>query len=202
MSHFGINQVILGVALATIAGAGCSVSSRTAPETFGSQSEGLTAAEVAAVPDSGYPPLVPDSGLPPLVGAPPVVLVLPDAAAPAGLEDGSEVSTMRSIALAASSGAGVASPSRILAVAAADHQVAQFAVGGSIVNDHAPVYVIEIEGGPFTANQQSPGAAVPQGKFLILTLDAITHRMLDVGFMNSEPDLTRIGASVKDISAP
>lgn len=191
MSSRRFKQSILSVAVIVTMG-GCSVSSPTPPEVLASQSAGLTVAGATLIPANS------------LGDASPVVATSSDAQTitglvPTGLEDNNQVSTLRGIAMSASSVAGVSTPSRMLAVAAADHQAAEFAVGGSLVNDHAPVYVIEMAGGPFTATQHPRGAATPQGQFLIVTIDATSQRVVDVGYVNAEPDLTKVGASVKDI---
>jgi hypothetical protein len=105
------------------------------------------------------------------------------------------------MALQASSVAGVASPTTILAVAASDHQAAQTVISGAIINDHAPVYVIEMTGGPFTAIQHPFGVNAPQGNALTLTIDAQTFRVTDVGFHPVAPDLTQIDSNVVNLLA-
>ena len=50
-------------------------------------------------------------------------------------------------------------------------------VTGDIVNDHTPVYVIEMTGGPFTA-----------------------YRLLDIGVEPVAPDLTQFGPDVVDLT--
>ena len=109
---------------------------------------------------------------------------------------------LRAVALQASSANGVASPQRILAVASPDHQAAEKVVSGDIVNDHTPVYVIEMTGGPFTANFASPppGATVPQGNVLTLTVDTQTYRLMDIGVQPVAPNLTQIGPDVVDLT--
>lgn len=71
----------------------------------------------------------------------------------ASLSDPNVINKLRSFGLQASSLAGVSSPTAMLAVAASDHQVAQTMISGAIVNDHSPVYVIEMTGGPFSASR-------------------------------------------------
>jgi hypothetical protein len=110
------------------------------------------------------------------------------------LGDPNELATLRGIALAAASTAGVSSPTAIYAVAASDHQAAEFILSGAIVYDHAPVYVIKVTGGPFTALQHPPGQPAHQSSVLTVTIDATTHRITDVGFVNAEPDLSQIGS--------
>jgi len=117
-----------------------------------------------------------------------------DAAAQVALGDATVRARLRSMALVASSGAGVSSPTTILAVAASDHQAAQTIISGATIADHAPVYVVEMTGGPFTANQYPPGGQAPQGDVLTLTIDAQTYQVRDVGFHPVAPDLTQIGS--------
>jgi hypothetical protein len=88
----------------------------------------------------------------------------------------------------------------MIATASPDHQAAENIISGSIVNDHAPVYVIEITGGPFTAGSSPPGVPAPQGNVLTLTVDAQTYRVMDVGITNDAPDLTQIGSVVVDLA--
>ncbi|MBV9949620.1 MAG: hypothetical protein JOZ69_22455 [Myxococcales bacterium] len=101
------------------------------------------------------------------------------------------------MALQASSADGVPSP-KIEAVASADHQAAEKVVSGDIVNDHVAVYVVEVTGGTFTENGASipPGASVPTGSALTLTVDAQSFRLLDVGLTDRAPDLTALGPAV------
>jgi hypothetical protein len=127
-------------------------------------------------------------------------LTIPDAGTPdaaqADLSDPNVVNQLRSFALQYSSLSGVSSPTAILAVAAADHQVAQTIISGAIVSDHSPVYVIEMTGGPFTSTHHPRGAPAPQGNALTLTLDARTLRIMDFGYHPVAPDLTQIGSVV------
>ena len=125
-----------------------------------------------------------------------------EAAARAVLRDPAELAKLRGIALASSSQMGVPSPRTMHAVAASDHQAAELVLSGAVINDHAPVYVIKMTGGPFTATFHPRQAAAPQGKFLTVTVDATTHRVTDVGFVDEEPDLSRIGPEAVDLAAP
>jgi hypothetical protein len=63
-----------------------------------------------------------------------------------------------------SSANGVPSPKTMIAVYSPDHQAAEKIISGDIVNDHAPVYVIEVTGGPFADTNASvpPGAPPPR----------------------------------------
>lgn len=122
------------------------------------------------------------------------------------LGDPSVRAKLREIALQASMRMGVASPQTMLAVASPDHQFAEeIASGGSSVNDHAPVYVVEMTGGPFIDNLASlpPGsdAPTPQGDVLVLTLNAQTFGITDVGVQMYMPDLHLIDAQVVDLLA-
>lgn len=73
------------------------------------------------------------------------------------------------------------------AVWSADHEVAEQIVSGDIVNDHVPVYVIEITGGTFTADE-SPNGNPFQGTVLTLTINAQTFMGTDAGITRSAPD--------------
>jgi hypothetical protein len=90
----------------------------------------------------------------------------------------------------------------MIAVASTDHQAAEKVVSGDIVNDHAPVYVVEMTGGPFTAKYAStpPGVPAPQGNVLTITVDALTYRVTDAGIMPNAPDLTQISSDVVDLA--
>ena len=122
------------------------------------------------------------------------VALLRPSTARLSLEDPGEMATLRAIALNAAANAGVSSPARIHAVAHSDHQAAEFLLSGAIIDDHAPVYVLKISGGTFTANHHPPGRAAPQGAFLTLTIDATTHRVTDLGLVDNEPDLSKISS--------
>jgi hypothetical protein len=123
------------------------------------------------------------------------------APASSGLDDPNEMATVRSIALQVSSRAGVSSPKTMHAVAAADHQAAESMLSGAIVNDHAPVYVITMTGGPFTATRHPPQLPAPQGNVLRVTVDAATHRVTDIGYVDVEPDLSQMGSHAVDMAA-
>jgi hypothetical protein len=127
--------------------------------------------------------------------------VMEASAAEAALADVNEVARLRSIALAVSSVRGVASPKTMHVVTAADHQAAATILSGAIINDHSPVYVVKMTGGPFTATSHPPGAPAPQGNVLTVTIDATTHRVTDVGYHAEEPDLSQMGAHTVDMSA-
>jgi hypothetical protein len=45
-------------------------------------------------------------------------------------------------------------------------------------------------------------APAPQGNVLTVTVDAATHRVTDVGFIDVEPDLSRIGQLAVDLAGP
>ena len=126
----------------------------------------------------------------------------PPAATQAGLGDPNVRAKLRALALQASSADGVSSPGTMIAVASADHQAAEKIVSGDIVNDHAPVYVVEMTGGPFTAKNASvpPGAATPQGNVLTLTVNALTFGVTDVSLTSNAPDLTQISSDVVDLA--
>jgi hypothetical protein len=112
------------------------------------------------------------------------------------------MATLRGIALGISSKAGVSSPAAIQAVAASDRQTAEYILSGAIMQDRAPVYVLKVKGGPFTSRRHPPGVAAPKHAFLTITVDAATKRLTDIGYVDVEPDLTQIGSSVVDLTAP
>ena len=101
---------------------------------------------------------------------------------------------LRDLALRASLVAGISSPRTMIAVASPDHQAAEQIISGAIIYDHAPVYVIVMTGGRFTANMAPPGVPAPQGDVLTLTVDAATYRVTDIGIVNAEPDLSKIAS--------
>jgi hypothetical protein len=119
-----------------------------------------------------------------------------------GLADPSVRAKLRVMALQASSADGVPSPKTMTAVYSPDHQAAEKIVSGDIVNDHVPVYVIEVTGGPFTDTNASvpPGASPPQGNTLILTVDAQTYQVTDFGITPNTPDLTQISSDVVNLA--
>ncbi len=77
------------------------------------------------------------------------------AATQGSLADPSVRAKLRVMALQASSANGVPSPKTMLGVYSSDDEAAQEIISGDIVNDHVPVYVIEVTGGPFTCNSCS-----------------------------------------------
>jgi hypothetical protein len=90
----------------------------------------------------------------------------------------------------------------MLAVYSPDRQAAEKTIGGGIVNDHVPVYVIEVTGGPFACGGcSSPsGASAPQGNAITLTVDTQTFQVLDFGIASSVPDLTQISSDVVNLA--
>jgi hypothetical protein len=119
-----------------------------------------------------------------------------------GLGDPSVRAKLRALALQASSADGVRSPKTMLAVYSPDHQAAEKTISADIVNDHVPVYVIEVTGGPFTCNSCSvpPGASPPQGNAITLTLNAQTFQVTDSGITSNVPDLTQINSDVVNLA--
>lgn len=92
----------------------------------------------------------------------------------------------------------------MVAVASADHQLAEHVVSGAIVNDHAPVFVVEMTGGPFTTENTGShpaGASAPQADVLTLTIDAKTFRITDAGVGPNAPDLSQIDSNVVNLLA-
>jgi hypothetical protein len=98
------------------------------------------------------------------------------------------------------SNTGVSTPTKIYVVAAADHQDAETILGGGTINDDAPVYVIVMTGGPFTAPNPPPGTPAVQSNVLTVTVDAATYRISDIGFVNAAPDLSTIALATVDLS--
>ena len=179
---------------------GCS--NYTAPgEATVSQSQALSAVggSTQRGPDAMAPPIATGGPLRSLPARP--VVVAQVSTAQLALGDASELATLQGIALKSAALAGVSSPSAAKVVAASDHQTAEYILSGDIVNDHAPVYVIVESGGPFTSPRTPRGQPAPQGNFLTVTVDATTHRVTDVGYVNSEPDLTTIGSFRADLFA-
>ena len=119
-----------------------------------------------------------------------------------GLADSSVRAKLRALALQASSANGVASPKTMTAVYSPDDQVAQDILSGELVNDHVPVYVIEVTGGPFTCNSCSvpPGASSPQGNALTITVNAQTFQVTDFGITPNVSDLTQISPDVVNLA--
>jgi len=121
---------------------------------------------------------------------------------PDGLADPNVRAKLRTLALQASSANGVPSPTTLMAVYSPDHQAAEEIISGDIVNDHVPVYVIEVTGGPFTCNACSTpaGASPPQGDALTLTVNAQTFQVTDFGITPNPPDLTKISPDVVNLA--
>jgi hypothetical protein len=116
-----------------------------------------------------------------------------------GLGDPTVLAALHDVAMRAAAIAGVSKPMTMTAVAASDHQAAETFLSGAQINDHSPVYVVKMTGGPFTARRHPPGVPAPQGSVLRLTVDAATYRVTDTGYVNAEPDLTQIGPVVVNL---
>jgi hypothetical protein len=140
---------------------------------------------------SGTPPVVSGHELGPLVMAAPAPLISPEDLK-ARLADAQVTSKLHATGLQLAGIAGVSSPDRMYAVAAADHQDAETILSGANINDHAAVYVIVMSGGSFTALDHPPGVPPFQGTVLTATIEAATFRVTDVGIVNVEPDLSKI----------
>jgi hypothetical protein len=119
----------------------------------------------------------------------------------AALGDPDVVAKLRDLGLQIASSTGVSSPMKMYVVAAGDHQDAETILSGAIINDHAPVYVIVMTGGPFTAQKSPPGVPAVQSNVLTVTVDAATNRVTDIGFVNMEPDLSKIALVTVDLSS-
>jgi hypothetical protein len=120
-----------------------------------------------------------------------------------GLADPNVRAKLRDVALQAASAAGVSSPLTMVAVASADHQIAEQIVSGAIVDDHVPVYVVEMTGAFTTESPGSrpAGVSAPQGGVMTLTIDAKTYRIIDSGVSSNAPDLTQIDSNLVDLLA-
>lgn len=94
---------------------------------------------------------------------------------------------------------GVPSPTKVHVVYASDHQAAETVLSGAVINDHAPVYVIEMTGGTFTAMSHPSGVAPAKGSVFTMTIDARTHRLTGIGIVNVEPDMSQVGAGSPEI---
>jgi len=117
------------------------------------------------------------------------------------LADPSVVARLHDLGLQLSSIAGVPSPTRMYAAAVSDHQAAERVLSGAIINDHAPVFVIVMTGGPFTALEAPPGVPPPEGNVLTATVNAATYDVTDVGIVNAEPDLSKIASATVELNA-
>ena len=195
MNRFDLTVLVVAFAFAPA----CSNVDR--PESSTSQAQPLT-----PPPDAAPPPAPPAARATSAPAPARLALTSPTSgpsSASLALGDANERGTLRAIALAAASYAGVSSPTAIQAVASHDHQSAEYALSGAIIPDHAPVYVLKVHGkSPFTANHHPPGRPAPQGSVLTLTIDAQTHRVTDVGYVNNEPDFGKIGISTADLLVP
>jgi hypothetical protein len=118
---------------------------------------------------------------------------------PGAFGDPAVVAELREIAQQAATDSATP-PSRMYAVAVSDHQVAELAAGGGTIYDHAPVFVIVITGGTFTARGAPLGVAPPEGSVLTLTIIAATYEIADVGIVNVEPDLSKVASDRVDLS--
>ena len=117
------------------------------------------------------------------------------------LENSDIRAKLRTMALAASQADGVASPTSIRAAGPLYHEAAEQALSGDIVNDHALVFAIVIEGGTFVDNSASgpPGSTAPQGSVLTFDVDAQTFEVLDSGLSNNQPNWSLLGSNIVDL---
>jgi hypothetical protein len=125
--------------------------------------------------------------------------------APAGVvrpvSDDTVRANLHQVALGLAKRAGVAAPASMIAVGAADHQTVEALVSGAILDDHAPVYVVQMTGGTFTSTHHPHGRPAPQGTVLTVTFDAATLRVTDIGYDTIAPDLKKIEARPIDLLA-
>jgi len=119
-----------------------------------------------------------------------------------GLGDPQVVAKLHDLGLQLSSIAGVPKPTTMYAVEVSDHQTAEKAVSGAIVDDdYAPAYVIVMTGGPFTALEAPAGVTPFAGSVLTATVNAATYEATDVGITNVEPDLSQVALATVDLKA-
>lgn len=111
---------------------------------------------------------------------------------PVGLTDPAVRTNLHQVSLALAKRAEVEFPATMVAVAAADHQAAEAVISGAILDDHSPVYVVQMTGGTFTSRHHPYGIAPPHGNVLTVTFDAATLRVTDVGYDSIAPDLRKI----------
>jgi hypothetical protein len=159
------------------------------------QSPEEDAGSAPSAPPFSQPPLphLPDGGLSTVVSS--------EAGASSSLRSADVVAKLRGWALQHSAWAGVPSPATMRAVYASDRQAAEFILSGSIVNDHVPVYVVEMTGGPpFTARRHPRGVAPTQGNALTVTIDAERFAVTDLGYHHVVPDLRQISTDVVDLT--
>jgi hypothetical protein len=191
------NLVAMGI-VTMAAVSGCS--SAAPPETTTLQTQAVAAVPSVALPTPHF--VIPATSMAPS----PLGTITPPAAsltvARPALGDATERAKLLSMALGVSSRAGVASPTTVHAVAAADRQSAESILSGAIIPDHSPVYVIKVTGGPFTAPQHPPGAPAAQGNVLTITIDVATHHVMDIGYGDVDPDLSQFGTASVDLMAP
>jgi hypothetical protein len=117
------------------------------------------------------------------------------------LKDQSVVHKLRDMGLETASISGEPSPTTMRIHWFSDHQKAvEAALGGSIVYDHSPVYVIVMTGGPFTSGHAPAGAPDPEGHVLTIIVNAATYEVTDLGIGDVEPDLSEIASASVDLS--
>lgn len=115
------------------------------------------------------------------------------------LDDPQVVAKLQDLAVQASLPDGASPPTSMYAVAVSDHQAAEKALGGGTGYDHAPVFVIVITGGPFTARGAPAGVDLPQGHVLTLILDAASYEVSDISIGDIEPDLSKVASDTVDL---
>jgi len=85
------------------------------------------------------------------------------------------------------------------AVAVADHQLAADLISGATVDDHVPVFVVQMTGGVFTSMRHPPNLPPPTGEVLTITYDARTFRVRDIGIDHQRVDLSRLHPQVVNL---
>jgi hypothetical protein len=128
----------------------------------------------------------------PLTAAPVAAAQKDATAMKSALSDRKVMANLRAVGLQVAASLGVPSPATLHVHATMDHQQAETIVSGATVNDHAPVFTMVITGGRFTATDHPPGVPAPEGDVLVVTVDAATNRITDIGILNEAPDLSGV----------
>lgn len=117
-----------------------------------------------------------------------------EAPSPYPVPDVNTIAVLRSSITSAAASMGDANPSDLRYYATNLGVVLQSEGGTKRSDDVAtPVYVL-IAHGTFTSSRpRPPGSQPPTGKALMITLDAVTLRQLELGLGPTDPDLSNLG---------
>ena len=107
------------------------------------------------------------------------------------------LASLRSTVLPFAKLSGVEVPLTMRATSVADWQAAQTTLSGAFVNDHAPVFVVQMTG-HFTSFLKPPGADAPTGDVMTVTVNAQTMQVTDIGYHKTAeaPDMANMGSAV------